>query len=1342
MRIADASGPESPRPTGGADRAPRRPVRRKRTASGAVALAATLAGLAGALAAAPASAAVQTTTDPADPLLAGYAMATDVRAVTWDTTSKPGTVLLSFDLEAEPNARLGLQAELDTDEDGRADYAVDVANVNSVHPNVDGTGGRAVYIVRRVTHSTADCQLSYDNESGDYGDPYHPSPGGYAEATTTLSPLLSRTSFTVEIPLSAIGGATRFRWGVAAQSGMNNGGRYDFVTDATNGLPDRDPSEGTMSERDDWYCSADGLSYGVRMDLSRAPAFPSSPAPDPNVAPTVSAIEQTPDSPRPGQPVRLTAAASDPDGSVASYEWTFDADRADTTFSDATGATVTHAFPAGRHRVGVRVRDDDGAYAFAYRAVEVAARPSALALSASTSSPATKEKFTVTANVDSDETVPDSAIEWGLDVGTADNGGYDQRPGRSWTLSFGFPGTYKVKARYRTSSGELVQASVPIVVPNAAPVFRDFRIRAKKTPDQPFNTDPLVKGAPVILQAGATDDGPSMPRYEWDLDGNGGYDDAVGSQVEKTYATAGERRIGVRIVDDAGQVAFGATSIEIRESAVATCNGTAGGAGVRAVGCFRADPKEPDVKTSKEPIAMNGLELVPKDGAQVNVDKKGGVFTTGPGFVIVRAGSVVLFEGRFKMDADCRPKEQECLVGRFGAPALSNLKGFPIKGDVAVYLTPAGTITRVNVDVLGTAGLGITARADVLTTDTGGLVLNDLEVRSPMIPIGKLEIGQFYVKYSGRTRRWEGGGSVTLPTPQFTKLSGDFAFSETTGFERAHGEVDGLNLPLDLGTAFLQRIAFTIEVRGFDGSGTQRVRMGGGVGISAGPRVAGVDIATVDGDFLLTFGNPVGIDVEGRLSIAGYDIMGGTVTARTNGYVAADGFIGFGLPFPSAYKGKRTDATKLKVSRFQSTGADVFNPLTQLISVRGEASAWAEPDAFSAEASVYMKIGPINVAGAQGLLSSKGIAGCGRILGINGGFGYTYATERVDVFGASCDLGPYTPVRKRAPLDDNGAGRFNTTRAVGRTRQAGAATPGAIGIDVAAGQKATFLKLEGTGGNPVVSLISPDGTRYDMPTDRPGVQTERFIGFRDHLSTASYVAVREPQAGRWQIVPRPGSAPIATVEGAPVLPDPAVRATVRPSADGARQTIDYAIEAIPGQSVDFVEQGRDTHRTVGTATGTRGSLTFTPQPGAGRSRRLIAVVRQGGRDRAHLRVARFTAPGLKRMGTPSRIRSRRAPLGSVAVEWDDRRGVKRYEVITRVGDGRTLYRTTTCSRLIVPNVGPKERVRFEVRALGGPLDTKSAPARIRLKDRALRAPRVAPHIPCHRPDTPRRGRAG
>ena len=51
--------------------------------------------------------------------------------------------------------------------------------------------------------------------------------------------------------------------------------------------------------------------------------------------------------------------------------------------------------------------------------------------------------------------------------------------------------------------------------------------------------------------------------------------------------------------------------------------------------------------------------------------------------------------------------------------------------------------------------------------------------------------------------------------------------------------------PLDLGTTYLQRIAFTIEVRGFDGSGTQRVRMGGGIGVSAGPRILGREAVSI-----------------------------------------------------------------------------------------------------------------------------------------------------------------------------------------------------------------------------------------------------------------------------------------------------------------------------------------------------------------------------------------------------------------------------------------------------------------------------------------------------------------
>src|SRR3712207_6970142 len=57
-------------------------------------------------------------------------------------------------------------------------------------------------------------------------------------------------------------------------------------------------------------------------------------------------------------------------------------------------------------------------------------------------------------------------------------------------------------------------------------------------------------------------------------------------------------------------------------------------------------------------------------------------------------------------------------------------------------------------------------------------------------------------------------------------------------------------------------------------------------------------------------------------------------------------FRSFGLPFPRQARGVRTKSgPKLNVNKF-NPNADVFNPF-QIITVKGEAEFWVEPDAFN-----------------------------------------------------------------------------------------------------------------------------------------------------------------------------------------------------------------------------------------------------------------------------------------------------------------------------------------------------------------------------------------------------------
>lgn len=64
-----------------------------------------------------------------------------------------------------------------------------------------------------------------------------------------------------------------------------------------------------------------------------------------------------PTAPVAGQQVTFLSTSYDPDGFIAAYAWDLDDDGA---FDDGTGSSVSAAFPAGRHTIGLRVTDDSG----------------------------------------------------------------------------------------------------------------------------------------------------------------------------------------------------------------------------------------------------------------------------------------------------------------------------------------------------------------------------------------------------------------------------------------------------------------------------------------------------------------------------------------------------------------------------------------------------------------------------------------------------------------------------------------------------------------------------------------------------------------------------------------------------------------------------------------------------------------------------------------------------------------------------------------------------------------------------------------------------------------------
>jgi len=76
-----------------------------------------------------------------------------------------------------------------------------------------------------------------------------------------------------------------------------------------------------------------------------------------------------PRDPESGQTVRFVSYACDPDGKLDEQAWDLDADG---SFDDARGARASTTFPAGRHKVALRVANRQGVTATRSRIVDVA----------------------------------------------------------------------------------------------------------------------------------------------------------------------------------------------------------------------------------------------------------------------------------------------------------------------------------------------------------------------------------------------------------------------------------------------------------------------------------------------------------------------------------------------------------------------------------------------------------------------------------------------------------------------------------------------------------------------------------------------------------------------------------------------------------------------------------------------------------------------------------------------------------------------------------------------------------------------------------------------------------
>ena len=328
--------------------------------------------------------------------------------------------------------------------------------------------------------------------------------------------------------------------------------------------------------------------------------------------------------------------------------------------------------------------------------------------------------------------------------------------------------------------------------------------------------------------------------------------------------------------------------------------------------------------------------------------------------------------------------------------------------------------------------LGGVSGATVVRASADGVAVDDIKVTAGSARLGRFELRDLALAYSDAagTPHFEGQGTLVLPSPLSPTVTARFGFGVGDGYFHAGGEVANFNRPLAYGV-FLQRIRFDITIN--------PVRLSGGIGVSAGPRIFGTEAVSVDGDFTYEEGSPDRYAINGSARIVDIPLASGSVSYQTDGRFdmsAQATFKKFGVGFEGALQG-------------WVDGANAFN--------------------FQGNGSVHAGIFG---NGGDAVVSSSGAAACRHGFGPDVGFGYGWGSNVPHIFASSCNVGDWV---------------------VGNSlRQAGPPTFGSFAI--AGGQPVAVFSVVGTLAPPRAILTGPDGATVAVDAGRSARRHRRRQG--------------------------------------------------------------------------------------------------------------------------------------------------------------------------------------------------------------------------------------------------------
>jgi subtilisin-like proprotein convertase family protein len=282
-----------------------------------------------------------------------------------------------------------------------------------------------------------------------------------------------------------------------------------------------------------------------------------------NRVPTASLALSAPPAAR-GQVTTLDAGATDPDGTIAHYEWDLDGNGTYETDGGASPTTTKTFAAAGTFVVGVRVTDDDGGVDTDTLSVDVTEPPLVGTLSALPAQPRPGANVAFTLSGASDPDGGPVTIAWSFGDGAT------QDPG---TLSeahiYATAANVNVTVTVTDDEGAETTATLPLAVSGLAPVAA-----LTATPN------PVDTGATVVFDAsGSSDPDSTIVGYRWDLDGDNFFERDSGSSptVSRSYPNAAALTARVRVTDDDGHSTIASVNVTVLGPPIDPGTGGAGG---------------------------------------------------------------------------------------------------------------------------------------------------------------------------------------------------------------------------------------------------------------------------------------------------------------------------------------------------------------------------------------------------------------------------------------------------------------------------------------------------------------------------------------------------------------------------------------------------------------------------------------------------------------------------------------------------------------------------------------------------------------------------------------------